>query len=231
MSVRAFYRRQNFRRAALAVLLAVIAFVILFLIALSRFQPLLARLAVARASNTVNRIVTQAVNEAVENGEIRYEQLIRFEKDNDGRIAAIYSDMALCSRLRSEILNRILSRIEDVPARELSIPIGTVLGPALFAGRGPRISVRMEIAGSSSARFENTFASAGINQTNHQIILHIDVNIAILLPGFTTSTKVSNAVTVAETVIVGTVPETYTYFSTNPEDGIDEQKDYVLNQG
>ncbi|MBQ9349327.1 MAG: sporulation protein YunB, partial [Oscillibacter sp.] len=57
------------------------------------------------------------------------------------------------------------------------------------------------------------------------------VQVAILLPGFTTATKVSNAVTVAETVIVGTVPETYTYFSTDPADGGEDEKDYVLNQG
>lgn len=199
--------------------------------AASQLKPLLSRLAIARVSNMVNRVVIMAVNEAVANGEIRYDQLITFEKDNDGRIAAVHSNMAVCNRLQSEILDLILSRIEEVPPRDLSIPVGTLMGSSLFAGRGPRISVRMEAAGSSSARFENRFASAGINQTNHQIILHIDVNVTILLPGMTTGTKVSNAVTVAETVIVGAVPETYTYFSTSPADGIDDQKDFILNQG
>ena len=74
----------------------------------------------------------------------------------------------------------------------------------------------MESVGSSSARFENQFTSAGINQTNHRILLHIDVSVSILLPGFTAATKVSNTVTVAETVIVGGVPQTYTYFGTEP---------------
>ena len=194
----------------------------------AKFEPLVTRLAVARASNMVNRIVTSAVNDAVENGEIRYEDLISFEKDNDGRIAAVHSNIAVCSRLQSEILERILTRIEEIPARELSIPAGTLLGSPFLAGRGPHIAVRMESAGTSSARFENTFTSAGINQTNHQIILHIDVSIAILLPGFTTSTKVSNAITVAQTVIVGVVPETYTYFSTGETDDV---KDYAMNQG
>ena len=81
----------------------------------------------------------------------------------------------------------------------------------------------------SSARFENEFTSAGINQTNHRIVLHIDVSVAILLPGFTTATKVSTAVTVAETVIVGGVPDTYTYFSTTPDIYEDDVKDYILN--
>lgn len=195
----------------------------------SHLQPVLSRLAVTRVSNAVNRIVTQAVNEAVESGAVRYDQLISFEKDNDGRVAAVHSNMAVCNRLQSEILNIILARIEEVPARDLSIPIGTLSGSPLLAGRGPRITVRMEAVGSSSAHFGNTFTAAGINQTRHEIVLYIDVSVAVLLPGFTTATKVSNAVTVAETVIVGAVPESYTYFSTNPADGFDDQKDYVLN--
>ena len=212
------------------VLLAIaVAIAAAFLYAASQLQPVLSRVAVTRVSNTVNRIVVHAVNEAVNNGTISYEQLISFEKDHDGRIAAVHSNVAACNRLQAEILDIILTRIEEVPARDLSIPVGTLLGSPLLAGRGPRISVRMESVGSSSARFGNTFASAGINQTRHEIVLYIDVSVAILLPGFTTATKVSNAVTVAETVIVGAVPESYTYFSTNPADGIDDQKDYVLN--
>lgn len=218
--------RVPLRLLLLAVLVTLSAVV---LYAGAHLQPVLSRLAVARVSNTVNRIVIQSVDEAVRGGAVRYDQLISFEKDNDGRIAAIHSNMAACSRLQSEILSIILSRLDEVPPRDLSIPLGTLLGSALLAGRGPRVSVRMESAGSSSARFGNTFTSAGINQTRHELVLYIDVNVAILLPGFTTATKVSNAVTVAETVIVGAVPETYTYFSTNPDDGLDDQKDYVLN--
>ena len=214
------------RLAALAVL-ATLSAVVLY--AGAHLQPVLSRLAVARVSNTVNRIVIQSVDEAVRGGAVRYDQLISFEKDNDGRIAAIHSNMAACSRLQSEILSIILARLDEVPPRDLSIPLGTLLGSALLAGRGPRVSVRMESAGSSSARFGNTFTSAGINQTRHELVLYIDVNVAILLPGFTTATRVSNAVTVAETIIVGAVPETYTYFSTNPADGFDDQKDYFLN--
>ena len=229
----AMYRlRFRFRRGVplrLFLLLFVAGTCGVLLYAGAHLQPVLSRLAVARVSNAVNRIVMQSVDEAVRGGAVRYEQLISFEKDYDGRIAAIHTNMAACNRLQAEILGIILTRIEEVPARELSIPIGTLLGSALLAGRGPRVSVRVESAGSSSAHFGNTFTSAGINQTRHELVLYIDVSVAILLPGFTTATQVSNAVTVAETVIVGAVPETYTYFSTNPADGADDQKDYVLN--
>lgn len=228
-----FYYRRRMDRRVLARLLLFAGMTLVLVTAVyatAQLRPLLESMATTRVSNTVNRIVFEAVNEAIESGEITYDQLISFEKDNDGRITAVHSNMAACNRLQVEILDIILARIDQVSARELSIPVGSLTGSALLAGRGPRIKVRMESVGSSSARFENEFSSAGINQTNHRIVLHIDVSVAILLPGFTTATQVSNAVTVAETVIVGSVPDTYTYFSTDPSAYVDDAKDYFLNR-
>ena len=226
-----YYRRRLDRRVlirALALLLAV-SLLALTLTATARMRPLLESLATTRVSNTVNRIISEAVNEAIQNGDISYERLISLEKDNEGKITAVHSNMAAFNRLQSQILDIILAKIDQVSARELSIPIGTLTGSALLAGRGPRIRVRMESVGSSTARFNNQFESAGINQTKHQIILEVEVSVAILLPGFTTATKVSTAVTVAETVIVGAVPDTYTYFSTTPDTYEEDLKDYILN--
>ena len=228
-----FYYRRRMDRQALARLLLFVGMTLVLATAVyatAQLRPLLESMATTRVSTTVNRIVFEAVNDAIASGEITYDQLISFEKDNDGRITAVHSNMAACNRLQVEILDIILARIDQVSARELSIPVGSLTGSALLAGRGPRIKVRMESVGSSSARFENEFTSAGINQTNHRIVLHIDVSVAILLPGFTTATQVSNAVTVAETVIVGTVPDTYTYFSTTPSTYEEDVKDYILNR-
>lgn len=227
-----YYRRRMDRRALgrfLLFTLMVFVLAVLFF-AMSQLQPLLESLATTRVSNAVNRIVSEAVDEAIDSGEISYGQLISFEKDNEGRITAVHSNMAACNRLQSAILDIVLERIDQVSARELSIPLGSLTGSAFLAGRGPRLSVRMESVGSSSAWFENAFSSAGINQTNHQIVLHVDVSVAILLPGFTTATEVSNAVTVAETVIVGSVPDSYTYFATTPSTYADDAKSYILDR-
>ena len=227
-----YYRRRLDRRALLRVLalLLAVSLLALTLTATARMRPLLESLATTRVSNTVNRIIFEAVNEAIQNGDISYERLISLEKDSEGKITAVHSNMAAFNRLQAQILDIILAKIDQVSARELSIPIGTLTGSALLAGRGPRIRVRMESVGSSTARFNNQFESAGINQTKHQIMLNVDVYVSVLLPGFTTATKVSNSFTVAETVIVGAVPDTYTYFSTTPDTYEEDLKDYILNR-
>ena len=226
-----FYRHRlaRLRLARLIAVTAVVAVLTALLLAAGQLKPLLTSLATTRVSNAVTQVVSQAVNEAIASGELDYENLVYFEKDNDGKITAVRSNMAAFNLLQSHILETVLERIDQVSARDLSIPIGSLTGSALLAGRGPRITVRMESVGSSEANFRNAFISAGINQTKHQIILTIDVYVSILLPGFTTATKVSNSFIVAETVIVGSVPDSYTYFSTDPETYEEDLKDYILN--
>lgn len=227
-----FYRRRRLDRRMLVRALAlsvVVGLLTLVITAAVQMRPLLAGLATTKVSNTVTRIVSEAVYQAIEDGEIRYDGLVTFEKDETGQITAVRSNMAAFNHLQADILDTILTRIDQVSARELSIPVGTLMGFSLLAGRGPRISVRMESVGSSEANFHNEFVSAGINQTKHQIILTVDVSVSILLPGFTTATKVSNSFIVAETVIVGSVPDTYTYFATEPDTYLEDTKDYILN--
>ena len=227
-----FYRRRRLDRRMLVRALAlsvVVGVLTLVITAAVQMRPLLASLATTKVSNTVTRIVSEAVYQAIEDGEIRYDGLVTFEKDETGQITAVRSNMAAFNHLQADILDTILTRIDQVSARELSIPVGTLTGFSLLAGRGPRIRVRMESVGSSEANFHNEFVSAGINQTKHQIILTVDVSVSILLPGFTTATKVSNSFIVAETVIVGSVPDTYTYFATEPDTYLEDTKDYILN--
>lgn len=227
-----YYRRPFTRRALARLVLALLllGLIVLTVVAGIQMKQLLTQLAITRVSNTVNSIVTQAVNETIDSGEIKYEDLISFEKDNEGKITAVKSNMPEFNRLQSQILKVILDRLSEVSTRDLSIPVGSLTGSNLLAGRGPLVKVRMQSVGSSKARLENQFDSAGINQTKHRILLEVDVSVAILLPGFYTATQVSNAFTVAETVIVGSVPDSYTYFS-NSGDQTEDARDRILNKG
>lgn len=191
----------------------------------AQMQPLIARVAVTRVSNQVNRIISAAVSDAVSKGEVEYERLISFQTDNSGRITAISSNMAEFNRLQCLIDEEILARLSEVSTSTISIPVGTLSGVALLSGRGPSLDVKMQSVGSSVSRFENEFTSAGINQTKHRVVLYVDVGVSVLLPGFRTATQVSGAYVVAETVIVGSVPESYTYFNGTKE----EIEDSLIN--
>ena len=204
------------------------ALLALAIVAMTHLKPVLTSLATARVSNTVNGIVTAAVNETIYSGGVDYDQLISFEKDNEGKITAVKSNMAEFNRLQSAVLADVLQKLSEVSTRELAIPLGNLTGSPLLAGRGPLLHIKMQSVGSSAAHVENAFASAGINQTRHEIRLVVDVYVSVLLPGFSTVTKVTNRCAVAETVIVGSVPDTYTYFDTR-EDMSSTAEDFIMN--
>ena len=218
------------QRAKLICFFLSVALLSLTIVGTNHLRSLLGNLAVTRVSNMVGRVVMEAVSDAVNSGEIQYNDLISLEKDADGGIAALQSNMAESNRLQSAITKDILDRLGQVSEMDLTIPLGTLTGSALLVGRGPSLSVRMQSLGSCSAHFENQFDQAGINQTTHRILLCVDVSMSILLPGFRTSTQVRNAFSVAEPVIVGDVPGSYTYFdSGNPIE--QDAFDYSINNG
>ncbi len=226
-----YVRLRNGQRRLIWLGVLLILLLFLTVVILRHMKPLLISLATASVSNTVNRIVVAAVDDAVISGEIDYDALVRFEKDESGHVTALRSNMAEANRLQTAICDDILQRLSEVSTRELRIPIGTLTGVAVLAGRGPALCVRMQAVGSSSATFRNEFSAAGINQTKHQILLDVDVNMSILLPGFSTYTTVSNVISVAETVIVGSVPETYTYFSADSDVIDNAAQEYIMNNG
>ena len=218
------------RRVGLVCLLLAAVLTALLAVGTLHLQTLLGTMAVTRVSNTVGRVVTAAVSDAIDSGDIQYDRLITFQKNNEGGITALQSNMAEFNRLQTAITEDILYRLGQVSETSISIPLGTLTGSALLAGRGPRFTVRMESIGSCTARFENSFEHAGINQTTHSILLCVDVSVTILLPGQRTSTKVSNAFSVAETVIVGDVPGSYTYFHSG-NDIREDAFEYSINNG
>ena len=139
--------------------------------------------------------------------------------------------MSEFNRLQSLISDTVLDRLSEMTSSDLSIPLGTLTGSNLLAGRGPHIRVRTQSVGSATARLRNALTAAGINQTKHQVLLDVEVYVTVLLPGFATSVQVNNELCVAETVIVGNVPETYTYFSTTEDKVEDYADEYIMNKG
>ena len=226
-----YLRLTGRQRVGIWLTLLVLALLAAAVSLLWHLKPVMTSMATARVSNLVNRIVSAAVNEAVENGDIDYQNFVIFEKDETGHITALRSNVAEVNRMQGQITDEILHRLSEVATSELEIPLGTLTGSALLAGRGPSLFVRMQAVGSASAAFRNQFTAAGINQTRHQIFLDVDVYMSILLPGMKTSTRVSNEIAVAETVIVGGVPDTYTYFSTMPDEIAQYAEDYIMNNG
>ena len=152
--------------------------------------------------------VNDTINRTLSGRDYGYDYFVTIDRDESGAVTAIKANMARINALSSELLSDIVEAA-DRGELSLSIPLGNILGSSLLLGKGPDIPVDITLLTSSRVDFKNEISAAGINQTKHEMKLDVVVDIDVVLPWRTVSTQVVTEILIAETVIVGEVPQTY----------------------
>lgn len=205
-------RRGKNRAAAILIIICGLSLVWGGMAFYRHLMPIAVRLAEAEANNVVSAVINNAIAGRLAGGELDYSDIIVLEKDENGAVVAIMTDTAKVNGLRAAITADVLNAMEkDVNAR-IKIPIGNLTGIKLLSGKGPSIPIDLVTASQTNTEFVNHFSTAGINQTCHRISVRVNAAVNLLMPGETVPTKVSVEVAVAETVIIGSVPDSYTFF-------------------
>lgn len=201
-------RRKKWKRRISGYLLLGLVFGAFFLLR-SRLWPVVMDLAQTQVTNTTSDLINDAISEQIAQGNIQYDRIVFFEKDLNGRITALKTNMSEVNRLKTDILNLINDEILAQDTEHLGVALGSLIMPEFFSGKGPDIPVRLLSIRNSDAQFRSFFSEAGINQTLQQLSMDVVVDVTILVLGQTRSFPVSSQVVVAETVIVGDVPDTF----------------------
>ena len=194
------------KRILLLVFLAVILLGIYLRLAVT---PMVEELAKARVDNRASYIINEAIEEQLRSDDIDYESIVSLEKDVNGAITALKTNINEINRLKTQILSVIDTMLLDMDVNEVGLPLGSLVLPELFSGSGPKLPVRVLSISSSDADFRNEFSEAGINQTSHRIMMDVTISMTILTPVGAENVSVTSSVVVAETVIVGNVPDSY----------------------
>ena len=175
----------------------------------SRLWPVVSSLARTQVINTASDLINDAILQQIMEGQIQYDRIVYFEKDLNGRITALKTNMAEVNRLKTETLNIINDEIMAQDSQSIGVAVGSLILPEFFSGKGPLIPVRIIAIRNSDANFQSEFTEAGINQTLQQLSMDVIVDVTILVLGQTETFTVSSQMVVAETIIVGDVPATY----------------------
>ena len=138
-----------------------------------------------------------------------YDELFTIEKDNDGNITIIKSNVIPINEIISDVAVKIQNLINERGKENIKIAIGSFTGSKLLSGRGPGIPIKISSIGNVETDLRSEFSAQGINQTLHRVYLQVDCEVCILTPYNTISEKVSNQVLLIENVIVGKIPNTY----------------------
>ena len=175
----------------------------------SKYRHVIQELAQTQVKNTTSDLTNDAIAKQIADGIIQYDRIVYFEKDLDGRITALKTNMSEVNRLKTDILNIINDEILALDTSDIGIPLGSLFLPELFSGKGPVLPVRVLSIRNSDAEFRSSFIQAGINQTLNKMTMDVSVDVSVLVLAQTCGFTITSEVVVAETVIVGTVPSTY----------------------
>lgn len=185
-----------------------ICFTVFFFCCNLYFRRLSAEIALSDARDLVTLAINDCVNRIMSEHEYDYDYFVALEKGTGGEIVAVTTNTSHVNAVSTQILGEIVKAANN-GALDIRIPLGTLLGSNLLLGRGPDIPVEIKMLTSSYVRFDNTLISTGINQSRHTLIVKADVDVDIVIPWKTISTTVETDVLIAETVILGRVPDTY----------------------
>ncbi|MBE7018218.1 MAG: hypothetical protein E7420_08770 [Ruminococcaceae bacterium] len=190
------------------IIILIVSFLIFGFKSVSYLRRLTGEMAMSDGIDMVTLAVNDTVNRIMAEGDYDYDYFVSIEKDVDGNVAAISANMSRINAVSAQILSEVVSAAEN-GVLNIRVPIGNLLGSNILMGKGPEVPVEVITLTSSYIDIENEIISTGINQAKHKIILKVDVDIDILIPWDVLTTRVESNVLIAETVIVGRVPETY----------------------
>ena len=167
-------------------------------------------LAQAQARAMAVRILNEAAAELLATGEVTYDILMHVTADEGGQVRLIQANTPEMNRLASRVSLLSQEKLQAARDQVVRVPLGSALGMTLFAGAGPKIEVHVLPVGSVHAAFHTDFQTAGINQTRHRVTLALTAQVQLVIPTGAQVVEASTQVAMAESIIVGEVPETFT---------------------
>lgn len=171
----------------------------------ARSAPKIKALAALGAKQQATEAISAAIEEVLVDEHVTYDSLVYITQGADG-IRSIQTDAVMVNVIRGKINHAVEEAIAAHGAK-LKLPLGALLGSDLFAGAGPKLPITLTMAGHAQSVVQSDLVSSGINQTMHRVLLQIDVSLSVILPDGIVETALQTVACLAETVIVGDVPQ------------------------
>ena len=175
----------------------------------NRLRPVITTMAQYQCRVVSVLAINEAVMEEISSIPESERSFVTVEKAPDGTVSAIEIDSVAVNRLKTRLTDAVANRLLSVPKQDVSIPLGTLLGWQIMAGRGPDIPLQVVPTSFVQSTIVDSLETAGINQTQHRVLIRFTVEMSAILPGDSTDVTVENEVCVAQTLIVGKVPQVY----------------------
>lgn len=201
-------RDGRLRRAVRRIMLSLLVLGLIFLLMERNLEAVILDMASARAEAMAVEYIHEAVRDVMEDT-VTYEDMMNVQTDGQGRVTMLQANAVRMNELATVTALEAQSKLESAESQSIAIPLGAALGVPFLSAMGPRVQVRIVPVSAVSAAFSTEFESAGINQTRHKIYLSLRTTVRLVIPSGARQVSLSSQVLIAESIIVGDVPQSY----------------------
>lgn len=193
-----------------SIILILVALISLTIEADKRLRVVANNMAQNRAKIISNNVINKTVRDYLDASKIEYSDIIKINSTEEGKVTSVEYDTVEITKIQAGMISAVQGNISKIRKDRINIPIGSLTGSQFLNSKGPTIDIVYNVSGSVRSDITSKFTSAGINQTLHQITLKVTSNVYFVMPWYRTSGSFDTEYIIAETVIVGEVPDAYT---------------------
>ncbi len=191
-----------------------IIIIILFIIYMFRYidkniKPTVVAISEIRARS----VTTQTINDTIKlkiKRDINYNDLIFVKYDNEGKVTLMQANTILMNSIAAEVAIEVQEQLKQMSKTKIKVPLSNAFNTQII--RLPSINVQILPQGAVAVDFATEFESSGINQTRHRIYIIVVTDIKMIVPLVQENLRITTNIPIAETIIVGDVPEQYLNF-------------------
>ena len=189
----------------------VISFIIIIVFLMSYYNFIVVKNLKSYCENYIQTVSTNTINQSIYKymSGVKYNQLVSVEKNSNGEIIMLSANSININALNKNIVMQVTDSLNKEIAKGLNVPILAFSGIRFISGFGRPIKLKTLSLAKVNSEFNNTFQSVGINQTLHSIYINIKCDVKLGLSLSNQSIHAGSSFLVAETVLVGKIPEMY----------------------
>lgn len=172
-------------------------------------SPIICSLSEEKVGSLATQVISKSVSVALYENSITYDDLIAISYNNNNEITLIQTNSVEINKLVRRVTELVQVEMDGLGKEGIQIALGTFTGIPFLFGLGPLVSLKLVPIGTVNTKFNSQFVGAGINQTRHSLYFDISANIGMILPARTQNFETKLEVAIAESIIVGKIPEIY----------------------
>lgn len=169
-------------------------------------KPTLIAVAEVRAKSVTTKAINDTIKSKIKE-DINYENLILVKYDLEGRVSLMQANTILMNSIAADMALEVQEQLKNLSNSKVKVPLSNTFNRYLI--NLPSLNLQIQPQGSVNVGFATEFEEAGINQTRHRIYLIVSTDIRIIVPLISKTINITTNIPIAETVIIGDVPEQY----------------------